>query len=96
MVRHHLIDVLVSAVTVLAIASTASRADSNEHAVGFAIERQALLKAADLAAGDQLGVSVAISGDVAIVGAPFDDVGTNNEQGSAYISFARDRRGHSR
>jgi hypothetical protein len=37
------------------------------------------------AAGDHFGVSVAISGDTAIVGAYFDDVGANVDQGSAYI-----------
>ncbi|MEY3229949.1 MAG: hypothetical protein RL689_36 [Planctomycetota bacterium] len=34
---------------------------------------------------DQFGWSIAVSGDTAIVGAPFDDVGANNEQGSAYV-----------
>jgi hypothetical protein len=34
---------------------------------------------------DQFGYSVSISGNTAIVGAPFDDVGANGNQGSAYI-----------
>jgi hypothetical protein len=33
------------------------------------------------------GLSVAISGDYAIIGAPVDDVGDNERQGSAYIFF---------
>jgi hypothetical protein len=33
------------------------------------------------------GFSVAISGDYAIIGAPIDDVGDNERQGSAYIFF---------
>jgi hypothetical protein len=41
--------------------------------------------ASDGAAGDQFGYSVAISGDYAIVGAHNDDIGSNQNQGSAYI-----------
>jgi uncharacterized repeat protein (TIGR01451 family) len=41
--------------------------------------------AADAAPGDQFGWSAAISGDTFVVGAPFDDVGTNADQGSAYV-----------
>jgi FG-GAP repeat len=48
----------------------------------------AKLAAADGAAGDELGVSVAIDGDTILAGAPLDDVGANVEQGSAY-TFAR-------
>ncbi|MCI5115477.1 MAG: hypothetical protein D3912_11780, partial [Candidatus Electrothrix sp. AX1] len=35
----------------------------------------------ELAGGDQFGVSVSVSGDTAVIGAPFDD----NKKGSAYI-----------
>lgn len=42
------------------------------------------LLSSDLAAGDRLGNGVGIDGDVAIVGAPFDDTGDNNS-GSAYV-----------
>jgi hypothetical protein len=49
---------------------------------------QARLTAADGATEDQFGVSVALSGDTALVGAYRDDVGANADQGSAYI-FAR-------
>jgi hypothetical protein len=43
------------------------------------------LTAADGAAWDQFGYSVAISGDTAVVGAVSDDVGGNAYQGSAYV-----------
>ncbi len=46
--------------------------------------QQGQLAAADGVANDQFGVSVALSGDTAIVGAYFDDVGSNANQGSAY------------
>ena len=42
------------------------------------------LTASDAAASDFLGTSVAIDGDVMVVGAPRDDVGAN-DQGSAYV-----------
>ncbi|MEZ5424443.1 MAG: FG-GAP repeat protein [Pyrinomonadaceae bacterium] len=47
--------------------------------------QEAYLSASDGVANDQFGSSVAISGDVAIVGAYLDDVGTNSNQGSAYV-----------
>ncbi len=50
------------------------------------------LTAADGTVGDNFGHSVAISGDTALVGAPFDDVGAHRNQGSAYI-FARNQGG---
>ena len=50
--------------------------------------QQAQLAANDGAAQDFFGKSVAISGDTVIIGSPFDDVGANPDQGSAYI-FAR-------
>jgi hypothetical protein len=43
------------------------------------------LFADDAAAGDNLGSSVAIDGDVAIAGAPMDDDGPTVEVGSAYV-----------
>jgi hypothetical protein len=45
----------------------------------------AKLTASDGAADDRLGQSVAVSGDTVVVGAYFDDVGTNANQGSAYV-----------
>jgi len=47
--------------------------------------QQAQLTASDGLAGDRLGSSVSISGDVVAVGAYQDDVGANVDQGSAYI-----------
>lgn len=43
------------------------------------------LTASDGAAGDHFGSAVAVSGDTALVGAMYDTVGTQLEQGSAYI-----------
>lgn len=43
--------------------------------------------ASDGEVGDEFGHSVAISGNYAIVGAPYDNTGVNNDQGSAYIFF---------
>jgi FG-GAP repeat len=47
--------------------------------------QQAKLTASDATAFDQFGYSVAISGDYAVIGANKDDVGSNTDQGSAYI-----------
>ncbi|MDO8749562.1 MAG: prepilin-type N-terminal cleavage/methylation domain-containing protein [Dehalococcoidia bacterium] len=52
---------------------------------GTTWSQQAKLTASDGAAEDYFGVSVAISGDTAVVGAYWDDVGSNTEQGSAYL-----------
>ncbi|MBC7797184.1 MAG: carboxypeptidase regulatory-like domain-containing protein [Pyrinomonadaceae bacterium] len=47
--------------------------------------QQTQLFASDGAADDRFGASVAIDGDVAVVGAIFDDVAENFDQGSAYV-----------
>ena len=52
--------------------------------------QQTMLTANDGTAQDFFGTSVAISGETAIVGATFDDVGANADQGSAYI-FVRSK-----
>jgi glutamate synthase domain-containing protein 3 len=52
---------------------------------------QAQLTAGDGAAGDMFGCSVAISADIAVVGAYWNDVGANADQGSAYVYDGRDR-----
>ncbi len=52
---------------------------------GSSWSQQAKLTAADGAASDRFGFSVALSGDTALVGAYFDDVGVNSNQGSAYV-----------
>ncbi|GEM_PF-2515464 len=46
---------------------------------------QQTLTASDGADNDRFGNSVSISGDAIIVGSPFDQVGENENQGSAYI-----------
>jgi uncharacterized repeat protein (TIGR02543 family) len=45
----------------------------------------AKLTASDGEAGDRFGYSVAISGDTVVVGAYGDDIGNNDNQGSAYV-----------
>jgi hypothetical protein len=52
---------------------------------GTAWNLQQKLIAADGAAGDEFGISTAISSDTALVGAYWDDVGTNANQGSVYF-----------
>lgn len=47
--------------------------------------QQAGLVSIDGSPGDQLGFSVAISGETAVVGVPQDDFGSNFDQGSAYV-----------
>ncbi|MCY7359371.1 MAG: FG-GAP repeat protein, partial [Rudanella sp.] len=52
---------------------------------GSSWTQQAKLTASDGVSGDRLGISVALSGDHALVGAYEDDIGANNDQGSAYL-----------
>ncbi len=59
------------------------------HRSGTSWTQQIKLTASDGATGDNFGASVSISGDYAIVGAVNDDIGSNTNQGSAYI-FAYD------
>ena len=47
--------------------------------------RERQLIASDGAGSDLFGHSVAVSGETAVVGATFDDIGSNVDQGSAYI-----------
>jgi hypothetical protein len=46
--------------------------------------QQQKLTASDGAGGDTFGVTVTLSGDTLMVGAPWDDIGANNGQGSVY------------
>lgn len=52
---------------------------------GTAWTLQQKITAPDAASNDMFGSSVAISGETVIVGAEQDDIGTNNNQGSAYV-----------
>ncbi|MBS0196230.1 MAG: hypothetical protein JSR77_05680 [Planctomycetes bacterium] len=52
---------------------------------GTAWTQQALLTAADGAANDNFGASVAIAGNTVVVGSANNDVGGNVNQGSAYV-----------
>lgn len=51
---------------------------------------RAKLTAFDGLPNDRFGQSVDMSGDNVIVGAPFDDIGSNTDQGSAYIFTCND------
>jgi FG-GAP repeat len=53
--------------------------------------QQAKLIATDGAAYDLFGISVAISGDYALIGAQYADIGSNADQGAAYV-FVRSGR----
>ncbi|MHB1544512.1 MAG: hypothetical protein ACYCS1_09745 [Gammaproteobacteria bacterium] len=53
--------------------------------IGGTWSQTAELTASDGAAYDQFGSSVALSGDTALVGAPYHAVGSNPDQGVAYI-----------
>ena len=44
----------------------------------------------DAASGDSLGYAVDIDGDYAIVGAPYDNIDADDDQGSAYIFYKGD------
>jgi hypothetical protein len=48
-------------------------------------KEQAELTASDGAAGDYFGSSVAVSGSTVVVGAPKHSVGSNSQQGAAYV-----------
>jgi FG-GAP repeat len=52
---------------------------------GVSWTQQAKLLATTGAGGDWFGISVALDGDYAIVGAYTDDIGGNSNQGSAYV-----------
>jgi hypothetical protein len=54
------------------------------------------LTASGGAVGDDLGSSVAVSGDTIVAGAPDHKVGGNVAQGAAYVFGGPDRRGGSR
>jgi hypothetical protein len=56
---------------------------------GVAVRAEAAkLTAADGAAGDRLGTSVAIDGDTIAAGALLDDIGANSDQGSTSVFVA--------
>lgn len=69
--------------TALAVFSVCTNAQSLQ--TGDQFNQQQQLTAADGAALDQFGGAVAISGDTAVVGAPYDTVGGNFQQGSVYV-----------
>jgi len=52
---------------------------------GVTWSQQAELLASDGVSPDQFGISVALSGDTALIGADYHQVGTNSDQGAAYV-----------
>ncbi|MCI0388648.1 MAG: hypothetical protein MOB07_07755 [Acidobacteria bacterium] len=56
---------------------------------GCGYVEQQTITGAGVAAGDRFGSAVAIDGDVAVIGSPYDTVGTASLQGSAHV-FVRD------
>ncbi|MFN7929667.1 MAG: MBG domain-containing protein, partial [Blastocatellia bacterium] len=52
---------------------------------GTSWSQQQQLTASNGLSSDQFGFSVAISNDTAVIGAPQDDIGSNSDQGSAYV-----------
>ncbi|HEY1565583.1 MAG TPA: Ig-like domain repeat protein [Solirubrobacteraceae bacterium] len=90
--------VAVSGDTVVAGAPFATANDDGQEgaayvfakpAAGWVSETEAAqLTASDGAVNDELGNSVAVSGDTVVAGAPFAKVNTNSAQGAAYV-FAK-------
>src|SRR5262249_21705547 len=84
--------VAVSGDTVVVGASLATIGANSDQGSAYVFVRsgavwtkQQKLTADDGAAGDQLGSSVAITGDTIVMGAPLDDVGSKSDQGAAYV-----------
>ena len=78
--RPLLVSLSMAALTLFPVVT---RAQSDQAGDQFTQQQQ--LTAADGAALDQFGGAVAISGDTAVVGAPYDTVGGNFHQGSVYV-----------
>ena len=79
---------LAACIGAAAPANAGARADSTSEAQALRAllaSQETQLAASDGAADDWFGYSVAISGDTAVVGAPWHDVGGNADQGSAYV-----------
>lgn len=83
--------VAISGDTVLAGAILGDGPVSNSGAAyvfvrsGTTWTQQGKLLATDGANGDKFGTSVAISGDTALIGAPYDDNSAGNDAGGAYV-----------
>ena len=68
--------IVIASVAALCIASTS---------FGQLCQEQQKLTASDAAADDEFGVSVAVSGDTAVVGSRLDDNATGVDSGAAYV-----------
>ncbi|CAA9404888.1 MAG: hypothetical protein AVDCRST_MAG74-1856 [uncultured Pyrinomonadaceae bacterium] len=84
--------VSISGITIIVGAASADINSNNSQgaayifsSAGNGFEQQAKLVAPDGAASDSFGNGVSIFENTAIVGAYLDDIGTNNNQGSAYV-----------
>ncbi|MCU0255975.1 MAG: FG-GAP repeat protein, partial [Vicinamibacterales bacterium] len=64
------------------VAAAAVMAQPSPTAAQSIVQQAQLLPAG--AAGDRVGSSLAVDGTTLVVGAPYDDVGANSNQGSAY------------
>jgi len=69
---------------VAALAAARQQSNTAPLANGAFLTQQQKLTAADGAAVDRFGEAVALNGDTAVIGAPFDDV-TGVDQGSVYV-----------
>lgn len=84
--------VAVNGATIVIGAPGADIGPNANRGAAYIFERQAnkwlergKLTASDGAAGDNFGNSVALGASALVVGAPLDDIGTNLDEGSAYI-----------
>ena len=76
---------VVLALGLFAPAALAAPRDAAVESLAALAIQQAELTAGDGAAGDRFGYSVALFGDTALVGAAYKPVGTNDQQGAAYV-----------
>ena len=85
----HALPVLEPSNGTLAAAPLVARADTHRR-LSVDLMEVAKLVAADGAAGDNFGWSVAIDGDTVVVGADLDDDAGSDERGSAYVFHRSD------
>jgi hypothetical protein len=82
MMRRHLHRVSCHSATAALMLMTLGAAPDS---LGQLCDDQQTLAASDVAAGDEFGISVAIDGDTAVVGARLDDNASGADAGSAYV-----------
>jgi hypothetical protein len=87
--------VAISGETVVVGAPLGGRGRGSAHVFvrsGEVWRQQQKLEASDAATGDDFGTSVAISGEMAVVGAPFNFGAAGSRQGTAYVFTLRKSR----